>query len=338
MPRPLRVEYEGARYHVMCRGNRGQSVFETDDDVGLFLKTLGEAVERTELIVHSYVLMKTHYHLLIETPCGNLVEAMKWLQGAFTQRMNAMHHTWGHLFQGRYKAKVIEQAEPEYFRRVSNYIHLNPAAAGLAGHPQGNPLEAYTWSSYPYYIKAPSKRPPWLQVAELLGHHGLSDSISGRKRYRQLMGALAEDAASDLKGYADSPENRGMERGWVHGSKAFRQEIAEQMAQGDLSDYHGVYDASQKRDLSEQAAEQDIEKAFRLFGINSTTLPERPKNDEIKVIVAAYIKRYYPLQNKQISEMLSMGHPTSISRCRAMVEENKVMKKQYEKLCRCLNK
>ena len=111
MPRPLRVEYEGARYHVMCRGNRDQTVFGSADDCRLFLKTLSEAAQRAGFTVHAYALMKTHYHLLIETPNGNLVESMKWLQGAFTQRMNAMHQTWGHLFQEKGSAK-----ESCYFR------------------------------------------------------------------------------------------------------------------------------------------------------------------------------------------------------------------------------
>lgn len=286
MPRPLRVEYEGARYHVMCRGNRSQTVFGSEDDVRLFMKTLGEAVERSELVVHSYVFMSTHYHLLIETPCGNLVEAMKWLQGAFTQRMNAMHQTWGHLFQGRYKAKLIEQEDPSYFRKVSDYIHLNPAAAGLVDISRDQTLEAYSWSSYPAYLKGPSKRPKWLQVATVLSHHGLSDSISGRKRYKQIMSEYAEEVSEDPEGYKKAPENKGMERGWIHGSKAFRENIIDQLTQGDLT---AIYDASQKRDLSERAASQDIEKACHCFGVEWTTLKERQKNDEIKVIVAAYL-------------------------------------------------
>ena len=90
MLRPLRIEYEGARYHVMCRGNRGATVFGSEGDVGLFLKTLGEVCARTDWKVHAWVLMSTHYHLLLETPNANLVDGMKWFQGTFTQRMNAM--------------------------------------------------------------------------------------------------------------------------------------------------------------------------------------------------------------------------------------------------------
>src|SRR5271170_7642522 len=100
MARPLRIEYAGAVYHVMARGNRGQGIFGDDKDRQRFLETLGEACQKTGWWVHAYVLMDNHYHLLVETPEGNLVEGMKWLQGAYTQRFNRQHKLFGHLFQG----------------------------------------------------------------------------------------------------------------------------------------------------------------------------------------------------------------------------------------------
>jgi putative transposase len=139
----------------MCRGNRNATVFGSEADAELFLKTLSEAVARNDWRVHSYVLMKTHYHLLLETPSPNLVEGTKWFQGTFTQRMNAMHKTWGHLFQGRYKAKVIDDRNSAYFQKVSDYIHLNPAAAGLLQSRESPVLDSYAWSSYPSFLQPP---------------------------------------------------------------------------------------------------------------------------------------------------------------------------------------
>lgn len=337
MPRPLRVEYDGARYHVMCRGNRDQVVFGTDDDVRLFLKTLSEAVQRASLIVHAYVLMSTHYHLLIETPSGNLVDAMKWLQGAFTQRMNAMHQTWGHLFQGRYKAKIIATDEPEYFRRVSDYIHLNPAAAGLVGTSPEKPLGCYAWSSYPFYVNAPSQRPDWLTAGCVLQHHQLTDTMQGRRRYREMMEIRAHEASGDPDAFFNSEENKGMERGWVHGSKAFRQQMLERLEQRDSPDPKPVYDAIQKRDLTENAVQKDIEKGCRFLKLEQSELSLLRKGDVVKVMLAAYIKENYTLSNRRISELLSMGHPTYISRCRPIIEGNKSQKNRYEQLCRHLN-
>ena len=97
MPRSLRIEYEGARYHVMCRGNQQGDIFVSQGDVDLFLRTLSEVCDRNHVVVHAWCIMSNHYHLLLETPQGNLVDAMKWFQGCFTQRYNACHHLSGHL-------------------------------------------------------------------------------------------------------------------------------------------------------------------------------------------------------------------------------------------------
>ena len=107
----------------MGRGNRGAGVFKTDADRGLFLETLAEAVERTGWVVQAWVLMKTHYHLLLETPEANLVVGMNWFPGTFTQRYNSRHKEWGHLFQGRYK----EARQGPYYewtrREKGRYVH-----------------------------------------------------------------------------------------------------------------------------------------------------------------------------------------------------------------------
>ncbi len=132
MPRSVRIEYPGAVYHVMCRGDRREAIFVEDADREMFLATLADMCGRTGARVHSYVLMSNHYHLLMETPEPNLVAGMKWFQGAYTQRFNARQRLSGHLFQGRYKAIPVDAERPEYFRIASDYIHLNPArtAAG----------------------------------------------------------------------------------------------------------------------------------------------------------------------------------------------------------------
>lgn len=141
MPRSIRVEYEGAVYHVMCRGDRRQAIFRDEADRACFLETLSEACERTGFAIHSYVLMSNHYHLLLETPEANLVAGMKWFQGTYAQRFNVRHRQVGHLFQGRYKAIPVDGEESEYFEHVSEYIHLNPARARVldAEKPPGPP-------------------------------------------------------------------------------------------------------------------------------------------------------------------------------------------------------
>ena len=122
MARQPRIEFEGAAYHVMSRGNHGEDVFLGDDDRRIFLDTLEEACSKTNWEVHAFVLMSNHYHLLLITPEANLVAGMKWFQGTYSQRFNARHGLSGHLFQGRYKAIPVDPDEPEYFRRLSTYI------------------------------------------------------------------------------------------------------------------------------------------------------------------------------------------------------------------------
>ena len=119
MARKGRVEYAGAVYHVMSRGNGGEDIFYSDADREMFLKVLGLCCEREGWKIHSYVLMSNHYHLLLETPRGNLIEGMKWFLGTYTKRFNVVHQRWGHLFQGRYKAILIDGDEPKKEKGVS---------------------------------------------------------------------------------------------------------------------------------------------------------------------------------------------------------------------------
>ncbi len=124
MARPLRLEFAGALYHVTSRGNRREDIFEDDADREAFLTTLGEACDTYNWLCHAYCLMDNHYHLLIETPDGNLSKGMRQLNGVYTQRFNRTHGRAGHVFQGRYKAILVDKNS--YLLEVARYIVLNP--------------------------------------------------------------------------------------------------------------------------------------------------------------------------------------------------------------------
>jgi putative transposase len=130
MARKLRVEYGGAIYHVMNRGDGGEVVFKDDEDRHGFVRALGEACEKTGWQVHAYCLMSNHFHLVLETPQANLVAGMKWLLGTYSNRYNRRHRRFGHVFAGRYKALVVVSGSG-YLRTVSEYVHLNPVRARL---------------------------------------------------------------------------------------------------------------------------------------------------------------------------------------------------------------
>src|SRR5436190_1878089 len=118
MPRKLRVQYEGAIYHVMNRGDRRDAIFFDEEDCRRFLDTLAEVCQKTGWQVHAYCLMKNHFHLVVETPQPNLVAGMKWFLGTYTSRFNRRHKEFGHLFSGRYKALVVDGSANGHFKTV----------------------------------------------------------------------------------------------------------------------------------------------------------------------------------------------------------------------------
>jgi putative transposase len=131
MPRALRIQYPGAIYHVINRGDRREPIFRDDVDRRRFITTLGEVCAKTDWQVHAYVLMPNHFHLVIETPNPNLVAGMKWFLGTYTTRFNHRHKLAGHLFSGRYKALIVDGSGNGYLRTVCDYVHLNPVRADL---------------------------------------------------------------------------------------------------------------------------------------------------------------------------------------------------------------
>lgn len=191
MARPLRIEYAGAVYHVMARGNQGRAIFRDDRDRECFVETLGAAGGKTGWRIHAFVLLGNHYHLLVETPEANLVAGMKWLQGTFTQRFNGRHRLRGHLFQGRYRAVPVEAENAGYLEAVSSYIHLNPARVGLIEIGRDR-LRSYRWSSYPWYVGGGRGAPVWLERRRVMGALGLAPQERRRyeKRWRGQMGCL----------------------------------------------------------------------------------------------------------------------------------------------------
>ena len=161
MARPLRIEYPGAFYHVTSRGNERKDIFKSNTDREMFLSYLASAQEKYEAVVHAYCLMSNHYHLMIETPLGNLSLIMKYINSAYTNFFNIKRKRTGHLLQGRYKAILVEA--DAYAAELSRYIHLNPIRAGMVRSP-----EEYRWSSYSYYTERCA--PSWLKTEFILGY------------------------------------------------------------------------------------------------------------------------------------------------------------------------
>jgi REP element-mobilizing transposase RayT len=233
MARPIRIEVAGGWYHVTARGNEQRRIFADDKDRLHLVELLEEQTQRFGLLLHAYALMENHYHLLVQTPQPNLSRAMQWLGVSYTMWFNRRHGRVGHLFQGRFKAMILEAETAAV--ELSRYLHLNPvrvgrlglgktgqrrSALGMAGKPEAKlvaerleQLRCYPWSSYRAYTGR-TKEPEWLTTRTVLGMMGSGAGAGQRRAYR----ALVEEAVRE--GLAESPWER-LEAGVVLGSRRF---------------------------------------------------------------------------------------------------------------------
>ena len=180
MSRPLRLEYPGALYHVTARGNAREPIYLDLKDTQEYLSVLTLVVERFNWLCHAYCLMTNHYHLIIETPDGNLSAEMRQLNGVYTQRFNRHHGRVGHIFQGRFKAILVDRES--YLLELCRYVVLNPVRAGMVKKPSAYPLSSFqpTMGLEPV--------PPFLTVDWVLSQFA-GTKTSARRRYREFVEA-----------------------------------------------------------------------------------------------------------------------------------------------------
>jgi REP element-mobilizing transposase RayT len=220
MARPLRITYPGAFYHVTSRGNEKKPIFKSLADREKFLFYLESATRRYDATIHVYCLMENHYHLLLETPSGNLSQIMRHINGAYTTYFNTKRQRAGHLLQGRFKAILVDM--DQYAKELSRYIHLNPIRAKMV-----DGLQDYRWSSYLDYI-GNRKPPAWLERDIILGYFGKKPSIA-EKNYREFIdkklaqkykSPLTEVVGSAVLGSADFVNE--IKKRFIDGKKANR--------------------------------------------------------------------------------------------------------------------
>jgi len=321
MPRKPRVEYAGAAYHVMCRGNGGQAIFADDQDRRIFLNALGEVCERCGWRIHAYVLMGNHYHFLLETPEPKLVVGMKWFQGTYTQRFNSRHRRWGHLFQGRYKALPIHADEAGYWESVSSYIHLNPARAQLFDLKNGG-LSDYPWSSYPAYIRS-SQRPPWLCVKRVLGARSWSDSPAGRNGYCRFMKKRVSEILHSGNPREADEDWKKIRRGWFLGSEEFKAKLEELIDDRMGGKKRSSYSGEEVDQHDERMAEALLQAGLDALALDEIEVLAGKKGSEEKCLLAWLIRRRTSVSNEWISHRLKMGRPDCLSRYPQKIEETR---------------
>ncbi|MEE9523242.1 MAG: transposase [Thermodesulfovibrionales bacterium] len=196
MSRPLRIQYEGAVYHITCRGNERRDIFRDETDRKTFLDILAKSLHIYNVTLYSYALMKNHFHLLVETPRGNLGEFMRHFNITYTGYYNRIHRRAGHLYQGRYKSIVVDREE--YLSKLSRYIHLNPirirAMKNRPDEEKAEYLKNYRWSSLTGYLSI-RKKGPLVDYEMVLGEYG-GDNTSGRRAYKKR---IIQDIAEGLE-------------------------------------------------------------------------------------------------------------------------------------------
>lgn len=297
MARRLRIQFEGALYHIINRGNFRHDVFGTAGAAKAFETTLGETAERHRWRVHAYVIMRNHYHLALETPDANLVEGMHWLQSTYASRFNRFRSVHGHLFQGRYQALVIEDTSALF--RVANYIHLNPVRAKLLPPSQ---VALFRWSSLPRFLRNPQVK--WLNGTEILSQLGLADNREGWGDYCRYLTALADDPTEQNR-----QEFSRLSNGWAIGTAGWRQALAHVHA-------HRALDQGIARDelleIKDSRWRNALQQALVAAGKTIVDIAHDAKGAHWKIRIAQLLRRQFGAPHRWIAAQLNMGTPDAV--------------------------
>ncbi len=305
MARQLRIEYPGALYHVTSRGNEKKDIFRSIKDRDKFLSYLSSAWERHGAVFHAYCLMSNHFHLMVETPLGNLSWIMKHINGSYTTYFNVKHKRAGHLLQGRYKA-VLVQADA-YAAELSRYIHLNPVRAKMVSTP-----EEYRWSSCSRYLEG--TEPSWLSTGLVLGYFGTEDE-DRRRNYRDyLYDAIGKESRDPL---SDSVAST------ILGSDDFVRDIREKYLDGKEND-------------RELPALRDLSRGPGVAEIKALSEEAFPENERLARMAGIYLCwRYSGAKLKEIGALYGIsesGVNRACSRFEKMMERNEDLRERLQRL------
>lgn len=308
MARKPRIEFPGAIYHVVSRGNYRKDLFLEPGSGRAFERALFEVAESSNWWLHAYTIMSNHYHVVIETPDANLVVGMHWLQGTFASRFNRFHGEHGHVFQGRYKSPLVEPGE--VLRRVVDYVHLNPVRAGLLPISK---LRGYALSSYGKFWLHPV--PPRLIRHGFLGPLGLPDNIEGMQAYEKWLATREE-------GDPNKEEQLRIELqgGWVLGSSKFRQTVE---AYVDKVEPPADWGGPELTELLQGRWEHLVQEELRKRKLGEDDLLSSPKLAIWKIEISRELRNRTRASNGWIASRLNMGHPSNVSRYRKCMPKSK---------------
>jgi putative transposase len=292
MARPLRLQFEGAIYHVMARGNAGQDIVGNDDDRARLRDGLGRVVARFGWELPAFVLMTNHLHLLVRTPGANLARGMQALLSGYASAQAIRRRQPGHLFQGRYKAQLVE--DESYFWAISRYIHLNPVRAGMVDRP-----EAWRWSSYSGYHRGQA-RLAWVDYAAVLGawagQFGGRDPAAAYRRY-----VAAGLASPPLDPFAVAVH------GWILGGDAFLDRL-----RGIVRDAGGDAGTSAHRRVKGLEPARVFAAVAEHYGVPLSALSRRGSREDARAAAAWLARRLTEASARELAGLLGLSHPDSV--------------------------
>lgn len=289
MGRPLRIEYENAIYHVMVRGIRKEAIFYCDGDRLFFLERLEESATKYGIIIHSYVLMPNHYHILLETPWANLSQAMHFLNSGYVNWFISKHEIVGPLLQGRFKAKLIERES--YFCNASAYIHLNPLRASLIKIG-----EEYPWSSYEYLIG--KRESPWWLSDEII----ITEFSGDVNQYQSFV------IDNYLRGEDQLYEFLFEDKGLLIGGEAFKERI-KSIAAAKISE-EAKNEIPQYNILVRRSIDEILSIVLKALRITEDVEYRFIKNNIYKKILIYALCRYTDAKHKTIGKIFSLHYST----------------------------
>ncbi len=314
MARQWRIEYEGALYHIMSRGNEGRRIVGDDQDRKVFLELLGKMSSRFGNEIYCYVLMDNHYHLLLRTQRGNLSRGMQWLGQTYTRQYNLRHRRSGHLFQGRFKSFLVEN--DSYLQVLSCYIHRNPLRAGKVRR-----LVDYRWSSYPAYGYA-KKKPDWLKTEILLGFY------PRKNRHEKYRKQVQEYAKEEKKVWED------VKHGLFMGSLEFIEKLSKRYLKK-----HDKEMPQQRQVLKNEGLRRKIWKAAESMGIEMKELRQngrvKAQDRENRDVLVYLLWESGIYTNAEIGEMFGLSY-SAVSKRAGLFQpkllKDKQLKKKYNKV------
>lgn len=313
MARQWRIEFPGALYHVLSRGNNRQNIFLSDDDRKLFLNLIGELSERFRIELYAYVLMDNHYHLLLKTMENNLSKSMQWFGTTYTRKFNLKNRVVGHLFQGRFKSIIVEN--DAYLLQLSCYIHRNPLRAGLV-----NRLSDFRWSSYRCYAYG-KKTPVWLNTGHIL------NQLSGKTPQRIYR--------EKVQNYSDEQPSiwENVRHGLIFGSQTFidqiKMEFLSDKKDAELPQHNSMFADFEPEVIIKKASEILLfDRNCLLKNYGRLPCEEQEKRDCI-IFLLWETGRF---SNRKIGSLVGLTYSSiskQVSRFKIRLEENKELRTRY---------